>query len=97
MEFVSPVLSGYTIYSKSGCVYCIRVKELLRGFDTDIVNCDEYLVHDREGFLDFIRIMAGKPYRTFPMVFLDGVFLGGYTETKVDLDRRMAFSNGGDF
>lgn len=83
MEFTVPTTSGFTIYGKSGCSYCERVKALLTDYEQEFtyVNCDEYLLSDRDAFLEFIRTMAGKEYRTFPMVFSSKVFLGGYTDT----------------
>ena len=61
----------------------MKVKELLAEFDEPCVyiNCDEYLIDDKERFLEFIEKLAGKAYKTFPMVFSSGVFVGGYTDT----------------
>ena len=88
MEFTEPSSKGYTIYSKSGCTYCTKVKEILKalGESYEMVNCDEYLLEDREGFLTFIKERAGRDYKTFPMVFAAGKFLGGFSETKASLD-----------
>ena len=100
-EFIAPSLEGYTVYSKSGCPFCVKVKDLLQTLGRDgtqdillaIVDCDEYLRNDRGGFLASIREWTGgREWKTFPMVFLEGRFLGGYTETKSYLDRAMAFS-----
>jgi thioredoxin reductase (NADPH)/glutaredoxin 3 len=87
MEFTEPSSEGYTIYSKSGCTYCTKVKELLKILELPyvMINCDEYLLEDRDGFLAFIQERAGKEYKTFPMVFADGKFLGGFAETKMSL------------
>ena len=83
MEFTVPVSSGYTVYGKSDCSYCEKVKVLLTEFDEvfTYVNCDEYLVSDKGAFLQFIEKLAGKEYKTFPMVFSSGQFVGGYTDT----------------
>ena len=87
MEFTEPTSKGYTIYSKSGCTYCTKVKDLLKllKLPYEMVNCDEYLLEDRDGFLAFIKERAGKEYKTFPMVFADAKFLGGFSETKASL------------
>ena len=77
-----PEYAGYTIYSKSGCIYCDRVKVLLEFEQTTVVNCDEYLVSDREWFLRTMRIFCGRDYQMFPMVFYQGKFIGGYDDTK---------------
>ena len=98
MSFFEPLKIGFTIYSKSGCSYCTSVKKLL--LDKQIyfvdVSCDEYLIEDKEGFLTFIREKANKEYRTFPMVFKDGKFIGGFTETKLHFDKLSCFC-GDDF
>ena len=44
-------------------------------------NCDVFLEKDKPAFLEFIKGKAGKEYKTFPMVFLHGVFIGGFTDT----------------
>jgi glutaredoxin len=85
MEFPLPVPGKFTIYSKSGCFYCNKVKALLQEYEE--YNCDEYLLEDREGFLAFIASIAGREYKTFPMVFnSSGEFVGGFAETKALLE-----------
>jgi glutaredoxin len=94
MEFPGITLSSqghYTIYSKSGCPNCNRVKDLLRQKSVDFVqhNCDEYLLEAKDEFLDFIARLAGKECRVFPMVFdATGAFVGGYAETKAVFDKQ---------
>ena len=57
MDIFAPLDTGFTIYSKSGCSYCTKVKKLL--LDKQIffldVSCDEFLIKDKEGFLLFIK------------------------------------------
>jgi glutaredoxin len=45
---------GFTIYSKSGCPNCTRIKKILTENNETFVeiNCDEYLIEDKESFLD---------------------------------------------
>ena len=90
MEFTAPSSKGYTVYSKSACSFCKKVKQLLEIFDITptVVDCDDYLIEDRDGFLEFIKGHAGKEYKTFPMVFADGKFLGCFAETKAFLDTK---------
>ena len=92
MDFAEPISDGkYTIYSKSGCPNCNRVKDLLKQKSLlfEQHNCDEYLLEAKEQFLTFIAGLAGKEWRTFPMVFgPSGNFIGGYTETKDLLEKR---------
>ena len=71
---------GYFMYTKSNCSYCKKAK---RHFPQAIVvNCDDYLKEDREGFLLFIDTLTCMKPRTFPMIFHDQQFLGGYDDTK---------------
>ena len=88
MEFEEPSKTVFTIYSKSGCTFCTKVKKLLleKNYAFDLIDCDDYLLEDKEGFLNFIKERAGKEYKTFSMVFRSGSFLGGFTETKKLID-----------
>ena len=99
IDFFIPLESGFTIYSKSNCPYCIKVKKLLldkQSFFVDI-SCDEYLLEDKEGFLSFIKERANKEYKTFPMVFKDRKFIGGFAETQLHFDKLLCFGGGDDF
>ena len=57
MMFELPSENKFTIYSKSGCINCRKVKELLKGknLDYEIVDCDDYLLENKEIFLLFIQ------------------------------------------
>ena len=81
MEFPFPI-SGFTIYGKTDCSYCDKVKTLLAEYKQEFtyVNCDKYLETDKPGFLKFIAGLAGKEVTSFPMVF-SPAFVGGYTDT----------------
>lgn len=80
---------NYTIYTKPKCPYCDKIKELLKDVTpTPIwIDCTKYLGNDmtKQLFLQFIADTAklSEPYKTFPMVFCNGRFIGGYTETKL--------------
>jgi glutaredoxin len=93
MDYIMPNSQGYTIYSKSGCPFCTKVKRLLEKESPAplLVDCDDYLVENKEDFLLFIQQMAGKEYKTFPMIFHNGNFLGGFTETKEYYEKQNAF------
>lgn len=83
MEISEPKKGEFTVYSKSGCVNCVKVKNLLKekNISFSVIECDEYLLEDKEGFLKFIEKYSGKEVKTFPMVF-DGInFIGGLKET----------------
>ena len=95
MDFEKPDQNMYTIYSKSGCTFCVKVKKLLleKKISFDMIDCDEYLLENKEEFLNYIKEIAGREYKTFPMVFLRGKFIGGYNETKQLLDKEEAFDS----
>lgn len=84
MEFEKPNEFGFTVYSKSGCPNCIKVKTLLKEKNLvfNVVDCDEYLIEDKENFLLFIENISNKPVRTFPIVFNECELIGGFNETK---------------
>ena len=50
MEFEKPSDNNFTIYSKSGCINCRRVKDLLKNNNSEyeMIDCDDYLLEDKE-------------------------------------------------
>jgi glutaredoxin len=94
-EYVSPAINDYTIYSKSGCPNCVKIKKYLCevGAKLLVINCDEYIVENKEIFLRFMEGIAGKEVKTFPMVFYEGQYIGGYSETEKHYNMTSAFSN----
>jgi len=94
-EFEKPKMTGYTIYSKSGCPNCTKVKKYLQNANAqmNIVDCDEYLIERKEEFLKFIEEAAEKSVRVFPIVFFEGKYIGGYQDTEYHYSRLNAFSN----
>jgi len=86
---IEPLKSGVTIYSKSGCNNCVNVKNLLKDYKVkhtdinfNIIDCDEYLIEDKSGFLSFIQNKANEKRKIFPIVFINEKLIGGFTETK---------------
>jgi len=88
LEIPHPQEKGYTIYTKENCPYCTKVKNLLQDEKTLIIPCDDYLLQNRAGFLKTIQDRIKFEYKTFPMVFHDGIFLGGFTETQLFYDKQ---------
>ena len=82
MEYENPASIGFTIYAKSGCSDCTKTKSLLKDQSPLIIDCDEYLIDDRPRFKSFINNLANTEVKFFPMVFNDGVYIGGYDEAK---------------
>jgi hypothetical protein len=61
----------------------LKAKSLLKEkkINFNIINCDEYIIEDKEFFLSFIKDLTNKEVKTFPMIFYDNQFIGGYNET----------------
>lgn len=89
MEFIGPNKKGFTIYSKSGCPNCTIIKKIIKEkfFLMEEINCDEYILENKEGFLTFIQSISGHNHKTFPMVFYEGTFVGGLNETKEFIEK----------
>jgi glutaredoxin len=94
--FRSPSNSEYTIYSKSGCPNCNKVKDLLKtnNIPFNVIDCDEYLIERKEEFLLFIQELTSREWKTFPIVFTsDGQFIGGFTDTRIHLEELLEFTD----
>jgi len=89
MNFELPIDKGFTIYSKPSCVNCIKAKKLLKENKIEFkeIMCDEYLLEDKEKFLEFIKNLSKKECKFFPIIFFDGNFIGGYYETLLSVEK----------
>lgn len=92
---IEPPKDGFFIYTKSKCKYCVKAKALLPHARAFL--CDEYLARARDEFLDFVDTLTDKKPRTFPMVFLNGTYIGGAAETERYLDELNDFVLDCDF
>jgi len=77
-----PDQNTYTVYCKSDCHYCTKAKELVSSKNPMLIDCDGYLVENKDLFLQTMAHRIGKEHKTFPIVFYKGLYLGGYTEAK---------------
>lgn len=66
------------IYSCTPCAWCDRVKTLLK--NNGLAFESEDITEDEETWERLSRENNG--WRTVPMVFVDGKFLGGFAETE---------------
>lgn len=89
MEITKPNKEGFTVYSKSGCPNCMSVKKMIKEkyFLLTEIDCDEYIFEDKDGFLKFIENIAETSYKTFPMVFYEGKFIGGLIRTSEQINK----------
>lgn len=71
------------IWSKTNCPYCTSAKEILRDFNIPFSE----KVLDR----DFTREMLLETYptaKTFPVVVIDGFYIGGYNQLSEKLNEQ---------
>lgn len=75
-----PQEHGYTIYTKKDCSFCDKSKKLLddEKYTYSIFHCDDILVKNRIDFLTFMSTYTTQ--KTFPYIFYNGEFIGGYQE-----------------
>jgi glutaredoxin len=92
-RFITPQDNEVTVYSKSGCPNCVKVKKLLteKHVKFVVIDCDDYLVENKEEFLRFIQEIAKREYKMFPMVFDGSAFIGGYADTSEYVSRLLDF------
>ena len=72
------------VYSKPNCIFCDKTKNLLRDHQIPFV---EYKLNE-----DFTREILTEKYseaRSFPVVVIDGFFIGGYTELQIRLNEEL--------
>ena len=90
--FEPPAKEGYTLYSKTGCVNCLKARRMIEDkfpyldFPLKYINCDDYLVEDRQGFLSNIKLFAGGEVKMFPMIFYNGEYIGSYNALAIHLE-----------
>lgn len=70
----------FIIYSKTNCPDCDKVKNLLSKEEHTIINCDKLLKNNRDEFIKSMELKTHRPFKSFPVVFLDDVYIGGYRD-----------------
>jgi len=81
------ILSGeqVVIYTRSGCPYCKKAKKL---FDSKKIPYKNVLVvrGKEDRILEKVDPKTNY-YRYFPIIFMDGKFIGGYSELQEKLTK----------
>jgi glutaredoxin len=95
MDIPEPLANQFTVYSKSGCPNCTKVKHLLKEKNIvfSVINCDDYLLEDKATFLQWIEKQATKEYKLFPMVFDNKTFIGGFNEVSKYVESILDFND----
>ncbi len=82
--FPEPEQEGFTIYSRTACIKCEKVKGILKAhqIEAKYIYCDLYVEDSfcRVEFLEFMKRLCGFQNRMFPMIFKDGEYIGSYWE-----------------
>lgn len=95
MEYPLPKKGYITVYSKSGCINCTKIKSLLteKNILFNVIDCDDFILEDKDDFLRFIKILIGKESKIFPIIFDNGQFIGSYNETLKFIDKLLDFED----
>jgi glutaredoxin len=82
MEFPKPSETGLTVFTRDSCINCDKLKGYLKNRKYKVVYCDPYLTdeHVKKQFIDQLFYITGKRIRHFPIVFLDGLYIGNYDD-----------------
>ena len=82
--------SLYTVYTKSNCSYCDKIKLLMEEYSENVnyILCDEWLVSKRILFLNIMRVKTLKDEITFPIVFFEGNYIGWFNEYEAKMNAK---------
>ena len=72
------------VYSKTTCPWCAKAKALLTN---NGIEYTETLVNG-PGIKEGIERKAGREIRTVPQIFIDGNYIGGYTDLEKFLNKK---------
>jgi glutaredoxin len=89
MEYELPLKDGFTVYSKSGCINCKKIKDIIikNNMLLNVIDCDEYLIENKNLFLLFINKLSNVEHKYFPIIFHDSNYIGGFDEAKKYIDK----------
>lgn len=73
---INSVKGKYVIFYLSYCKYCISALELMKEKKVGFKGY-EIGERDKKGFME---CMSKYNHKTYPMIFYDGEFIGGWTE-----------------
>lgn len=77
------MINNVEIYSKPDCPYCSRAKQVLR--TNDISFTEQVLGTD---FTREIILEKFPTAKTFPIIVIDGYYIGGYTQLVEELNKQ---------
>jgi len=80
--------SLYIVFTKSDCSYCDKIKQLMEHTNENVqyILCDEWLKTKRILFMNIMRVKTHKDEITFPIIFFEGMYLGGFDEYEMKIN-----------
>jgi glutaredoxin len=84
MSYPLPEKFGYTVFTRKNCTFCDKLKHLFFSEaieDIKWIESDEFIATNKYAFLLHVENCAGVVHTTFPIVFHNGSFVGGYNDT----------------
>lgn len=84
MEIVNQTRPVVEIYGTKVCPYCVQAKRLVGQKDWEL---KEYKVDERTELREEMISRAGQEVRTVPQIFVNGSYVGGYTDFVDFLDK----------
>lgn len=86
MNLQEPIEHILTVYTRTNCINCEKLKGYLLNTNRvkfRFIYCDEYMNDEetKKCFLNQMTYYSGQKVRTFPMVFANKRYIGGYYET----------------
>lgn len=97
MEYPQPASKDFTIYTISKCGYCNRFKNVLAKHSlpaATIINCDLFVENAtaKQDFFRFINEFSSpKKHQTFPVIFHNGEYIGGYMDACAYVEGMLEF------
>ena len=77
LEIINQSQPIVEVYGTKICPYCIQAKRLVAQKDWEL---KEYKVDEMTELREEMEQRAGKPVRTVPQIFVNGEYVGGYTD-----------------
>ena len=67
----------------------MKVKKLLKEKNLlfNVIDCDDYILENKQTFLNFLKNISNVDINTFPIIFYEGKYIGGFIETKDFIDK----------
>jgi hypothetical protein len=85
MNLIFPFNEGFTMFCKNNCWQCDEAKKMVMERTNDklnIIDCDDILNNKtlKEEFIEHIEELIEQKFKKFPIIFKDGIFIGGQPE-----------------